>query len=153
MKSFHLNNMQDLFLVMSSKLLLIFYFCLKKHIKGLIDEETRDLFNIPAYMRSKEEVESAINKCGGFEIKRMEYKRMVEHSEEKHQEWIMDPVSYGRAKANLVRATLRPIVDAHIGPYLSDQFFNRFQTRVSSDSNLLYKTCFYGVIIVSAIRI
>lgn len=119
----------------------------------MIDEETRDMFNIPAYMRSKEEVESAINKCGGFKIKRMEYKRIIEHSEEKQQEWIMDPVSYGRAKANLVHATLRPIVEAHIGPYLCDKFFDRFQTRVSSDFNLLHKTCFYGVIIVCAIRI
>lgn len=121
--------------------------------EGLIEEETRDMFNIPAYMRSVEEVEKAIERIGGFEIERLEYMRVVEHSEEKQKEWIMDPVSYGRAKANLVRATLRPILQAHIGPYLSDLFFNRFQARVSSDFDLLRKTCFYGVIVLSAIRI
>ncbi|GLT39390.1 hypothetical protein SLA2020_135830 [Shorea laevis] len=121
--------------------------------EGLIDEETRDWFNIPAYMRSVEEVEAAVKKCGGFEIKRIEYKRIAEHSEEKQEEWIKDPGSYARAKANLVRATLRPIVDAHIGPDLSEQLFQRFQNRVSSDTALLHKTCFYGVIIVSAIRV
>ncbi|OMO57808.1 SAM dependent carboxyl methyltransferase [Corchorus olitorius] len=118
--------------------------------EGLIDEETRDGFNIPAYMRSIEEVERAIKRCGGFEIKMIEYKRIME---EKREEWIKDPVSYGRAKANLVRATLRPIVQAHLGPHLSDQLFNRFQLRVSSDFTLLHKTCFYGVIVVCAIRI
>ncbi|KAF5725541.1 gibberellic acid methyltransferase 2 [Tripterygium wilfordii] len=121
--------------------------------EGLIDEETRDGFNIPAYMRSMEEVENAIRKCGGFEIQRMEYKTLVEHSEDKQQEWIKDPVSYGRAKANLVRATLRPIVEAHLGPYLSDQLFKRFEERVSSDFTLLHKTIFYGVIVVCAVRI
>ncbi|KAF5735675.1 gibberellic acid methyltransferase 2 [Tripterygium wilfordii] len=121
--------------------------------EGLIDEETRDGFNIPAYMRSMEEVENAIRKCGGFEIQRMEYKKIVEHSEDKQQEWIKDPVSYGRAKANLVRATLRPIVEALLGPYLSYQLFKRFENRVSSDFTLLHKTLFYGVIVVCAIRI
>ncbi|KAH7532261.1 hypothetical protein FEM48_Zijuj04G0001100 [Ziziphus jujuba var. spinosa] len=120
--------------------------------EGLIDEEMRDGFNIPAYMRSREEVERAISRCGGFEIQRMEYTRIMEYSEEKQKEWLRDPASYGRAKANLVRATLRPIAEAYLGPYLSDQLFNRFQIRVSSDISLLTKTCFYGVIIVCAIR-
>ncbi|KAK4740767.1 hypothetical protein SAY87_024355 [Trapa incisa] len=120
--------------------------------EGLVDEETRDAFNIPAYMRSMEEVERAIVKCGGFEVQVMEYKRMSENSSEKKQELTMDPVSYGRAKANLVRATLGPIVEAHIGPHLSEQLFLPFERRVSSDAYLLSKTCFYGVIIVCAIR-
>lgn len=121
-------------------------------LQGLIDEETRDGFNIPAYMRSMEEVERAIERCGGFEIQRMEYQRIVEHSKEKQDEWIRDPVSYGRAKANLVRATLRPIVEAHVGSYLSEELFKRFENRVSSDISLIRKTCFYGVIVVCAIR-
>ncbi|GMY16066.1 gibberellic acid methyltransferase [Fagus crenata] len=120
--------------------------------QGLINEETRDGFNIPAYMRSMEEVERAIKRCGGFELQLMEYQRIMEHSEEKHKEWIRDPVSYGRAKANLVRATLRPIVEAHLGPYLSQDLFNCFEKRVSSDTTLLHKTCFYGVIVACAIR-
>lgn len=121
-------------------------------MQGLIDEETRDGFNIPAYMRSTAEVERAIKRCGGFEIERMEYSRIVEHSLEKQKQWMRDPISYGRAKANLVRATLGPIAEAHLGPYLSHQLFIRFQNRVSSDIALLHKTCYYGVIVVCAIR-
>lgn len=103
-------------------------------------------------MRSVEEVERAIERCGGFEVQKIEYQKIVEHSMDKQEEWIKDPVSYGRAKANLVRATLRPIAEAHLGPYLSEQLFKRFEMRVSSDFSLLQKTCFYGVIVVSALR-
>ncbi|XP_010536804.1 PREDICTED: gibberellic acid methyltransferase 2-like [Tarenaya hassleriana] len=121
--------------------------------EGLIDEETRDGFNIPAYMRNAEEVAAGIDRCGGFKIEKMEYMKIPEHSDEKQEASKKDPVSYGRARANLVRATLRPMVEAYIGPYLSDQFFQRYENRVSSNTNLLHKTCFYGVIVVSATRV
>ncbi|OVA03904.1 SAM dependent carboxyl methyltransferase [Macleaya cordata] len=121
--------------------------------EGLIEEETRDTFNIPAYMRSTDEVDKAFRGCGGFEIQRLEYRRIVEHSREKQEEWIKDPVSYGRAKANMVRATLKPMVESHLGPELSEELFMRFEKRASVDTAMLHKTCFYGVIIVCAIRV
>ncbi|XP_077230623.1 gibberellic acid methyltransferase 2-like [Tasmannia lanceolata] len=120
--------------------------------EALIDEEKRDTFNIPAYMRSIDEVKAAFDRCTGFEIQTLEYQRIVEHSKEKQEEWIRDPFSYGRAKANLVRATLKPIVEAHLGPKLSEELFKRFEMRTSGDINMIYKTCFYGVIVVCAIR-
>lgn len=118
----------------------------------MIDEETRDGFNIPAYMRSMEEVEVAIKRCGGFEIQKMEYHKIMEHSEEKHKEWIRDPVSYGRAKTNMARAALRPIAEAHLGPNISEELFKCYEKQVSSDITLLHKTGFYGVIAACLIR-
>lgn len=118
----------------------------------MIDEETRDGFNIPAYMRSTEEVEVAIKRCGGFEIQKMEFHKIMEHSEEKHREWIRDPVSYGRAKTNMVRAALRPIAEAHLGPNISEELFKCYEKQVSSDITLLHKTGFYGVIAACLIR-
>lgn len=106
-------------------------------------------------MRNMSEVEKAVQKCGGFDIQRMEYQRISEHSKEQQlEEWVRDLGLYGRAKANLVRATLRPIVEAHIGPSLSEKLFDRFERRVSSTSDvpLLHKRLFYGVIVVCAIR-
>ncbi|XP_010922871.2 gibberellic acid methyltransferase 2 [Elaeis guineensis] len=120
--------------------------------EGLIDEETRDMFNIPAYMRSTEEIKKAFDRCTGFEIQQLEFFRISEHSKEKQEEWIRDPVSYGRAKANLVRATLKPIVEAHLGQILPEELFKRFEKRVAEDLAMLHKTCFYGVIVVCAIR-
>ncbi|KAK9115928.1 hypothetical protein Sjap_014875 [Stephania japonica] len=37
----------------------------------------------------------------------------------------MDPVSYGRAKANHVSSGVRPIVEAHLGLTLSRELFKR----------------------------
>ncbi|XP_068661025.1 gibberellic acid methyltransferase 2-like [Aristolochia californica] len=120
--------------------------------EGLIVEEKMDAFNIPAYMRSVDEVKKAFDECVGFEIKTVEYRRLLEHSKEKQEEWIRDPDSYGRAKTNMVRATLKPIVEAHLEPMLTEELFKRFEKRVSADVDTLRKTCFYGVILVSAIR-
>jgi len=103
-------------------------------------------------MRSTEEVRRAFDHCGAFQITRLEFQRIVEHPKEKQEEWIRDPDSYGRAKANLVRATLKPIVEAHIGPMLSEELFKRIEKRVSQDMTMLQKTCFYGLIVVCAIR-
>ncbi|CAL9110759.1 unnamed protein product [Musa textilis] len=119
--------------------------------EGLIDEDTRDTFNIPAYMRSVEEVKAAFDQCSGFKIQQLEFQKIIEHSKEKQQEWIRDPDSYGRAKTNLVRATLKPIVEAHVGD-IAEELFKRFQTRISKDIDMLRKTCFYGVVVVCAIR-
>lgn len=103
-------------------------------------------------MRSTTEVRDAFKRCCGFEIQRLDYQRILEHSKEKQDEWISDPVSYGRAKANMVRAALNPIVEAHIGPKLSEELFKRFEKRASEDLDMLQKTCYYGVIVVCAIR-
>lgn len=121
--------------------------------ENLIDEETRDAFNIPAYMRSREEIRRAFNHSKAFEIKSLKFRKVMEHSKEKQKKWIKDPISYGKTKANLVRATLRPIIDAHLrSSHLSQEFFKRFEKRAAEDINLLQKTCYYGIFVVSAIR-
>nr|QRX38992.1 gibberellic acid methyltransferase [Phalaenopsis aphrodite] len=120
--------------------------------EGWLEEETRDMFNIPAYMRSMEEVSSAFEKCKCFEIKSMKYLKLIEHSKEKQEDWIKDPILYGRAKANLVQAGLRPLIEAHLGMAPTEKLFSRFEKKFSEDINLLNKTCFYGLIVVSAIR-
>ncbi|KAL0734882.1 hypothetical protein Bca4012_011092 [Brassica carinata] len=121
--------------------------------EGLIDEETRDGFNIPAYMRSPEEVAAGVDRIGGFKIEKMEYMKVVEYSDEKHEEWKKDPVSYGRARTNLVQAAIRPMVEAYLGPDLCDELFKRYENRVSTTREFLHITCFYGVVAFSAIRI
>lgn len=119
----------------------------------MIDEETRDGFNIPAYMRSPEEVAAGIDRIGGFKIEKMEYMKIVESSDEKHEEWKKDPVSYGRARTNLVQAAIRPMVDVYLGPDLCDELFKRYENRVSTTREFLHITCFFGVVAFSAIRI
>lgn len=121
--------------------------------ESLIEEETRDAFNIPAYMRSKEEILRAFDYCNAFEIKCIEFKEVMEHSKEKQELCLRDPFSYAKSKANLVRATLRPIIDAHLrSSSLSDEFFDRFEKRAVHDLTVLDKLCRYGIIVVFAFR-
>nr|QRX38987.1 gibberellic acid methyltransferase [Ginkgo biloba] len=121
--------------------------------EGLIDEETRDAFNIPAYMRSKDEIRVAFNQCKAFEIKSIEFLKVMEHTREKQEEYLRDPISYGKTKANLVRATLRPLIEAHLGSsQLSEEMFKRFERGAATDISMLKKTCYYGVIVVFAVR-
>lgn len=121
--------------------------------EGLIDEETRDSFNIPAYMRSREEIRQGFDECKAFDIKCIEFRRLMEHSKIKQEQCLRDPFSYAKTKANLVRATMRPIILAHLrSSSLTDALFNRFEKRVAQDETLLNKICYYGIIIVYATR-
>ncbi|PKA60304.1 Gibberellic acid methyltransferase 2 [Apostasia shenzhenica] len=120
--------------------------------EGSIEEETRDTFNIPAYMRSTEEVKKAFVKCKGFEIRSIEYLKLIENSKERLEDWVEDPGSYGRAKTNLAQAGLRPLIEAHLGMMFTEKLFKKFEKRVSEDLSLIQSTCFYGLIVVSAIR-
>nr|QRX38986.1 gibberellic acid methyltransferase [Gnetum montanum] len=123
---------------------------------GLIEEGTRDEFNVPVYMRSMDEVRRGFDACAHlFEVQKMEYMRVPEHSQEKQDAYAGDPAAYGRSKANLVRATLRPLIESHLrSPVLCDEFFHRFETHasLSHDPSLRHRNCFYDVLVVSAIR-
>uniref|UniRef100_A0A0C9S2E0 TSA: Wollemia nobilis Ref_Wollemi_Transcript_19770_1289 transcribed RNA sequence n=1 Tax=Wollemia nobilis TaxID=56998 RepID=A0A0C9S2E0_9CONI len=122
--------------------------------EGLIHEDTRDGFNIPAYMRSSKEIQQAFDHCNAFEIKCIEFRKVMEHSKTKQKQSLMDPVSYAKAKTNLVRATMGPMIVAHLGSSdLSDEFFKRFEKRAAPSLTMLNKICHYGVIVVFAKRI
>ncbi|CAA7062596.1 unnamed protein product [Microthlaspi erraticum] len=120
--------------------------------EGLIDEETRDGFNIPTYMRSPEEVAAGFDRIGGFKIEKLEYMTTIDHTDERKEEWKKDPVAYGRARSNLVQTAVRSMVEAYLGPDLCDELFKRYEKRATT-RELLHMTCFYGLVVFSAIRI
>ncbi|KFK29160.1 hypothetical protein AALP_AA7G096900 [Arabis alpina] len=97
--------------------------------EGLIEEEKRDGFNIPVYNRSTEEIVAAIDRCGGFKIERMENFKVADHMNGKQEEFLKDPVSYGRARANIAQASIKPMVEAHLGPDLTRKLFKRMRGR------------------------
>ncbi|KAL0712619.1 hypothetical protein Bca4012_019597 [Brassica carinata] len=78
--------------------------------EGLIEEEKRDGFNIPVYLRNTGEVAAAIESCGGFKIEKMEIFKIADPMNARQQEFMKDPDSYGRAMANLVQAGLKPMI-------------------------------------------
>ncbi|KFK34730.1 hypothetical protein AALP_AA5G185300 [Arabis alpina] len=101
--------------------------------EGLIEEEKRDGFNIPIYLRSTEEIAAAIDRCGGFKIEKMEVLKIADPMNAKQQELMKDPESYGQAMANLAQGGLKPMVEAYLGPDLTRKLFKWYATRAADD--------------------
>ncbi|KAH0863415.1 hypothetical protein HID58_080626 [Brassica napus] len=121
---------------------------------GSIEEDRRDAFNIPLYLRNTEEVTAAIESCGGFKIEKMELLKIADPMNARQQEFIKDPDSYGRAMANLVQvAQIKPKVEAYLGPDLTSTFYERYAIGAANNKEFLTKNSFYSMIAVSAIRI
>ncbi|XP_022546827.2 gibberellic acid methyltransferase 1-like isoform X2 [Brassica napus] len=120
--------------------------------QGLIEEEKRDGFNIPVYLRSTEEIASAVDRCGGFRIEKMEVLKIADPMNAKQQE-LKDPESYGLAMANSVQAGLKPMVEAYLGPDLTCKLFKQYAIRAAANKECLEKNYFYYMIAVSAIRV
>ncbi|KAG2330828.1 hypothetical protein Bca52824_002008 [Brassica carinata] len=121
--------------------------------EGLIEEEKRDGFNIPVYLRKTGEVAAAIESCGGFKIEKMEILKIADPMNARQQEFMKDPDSYGRAMANLVQAGLKPMIKAYLGPDLTSKLFKRYAVRATNNKDFLKKDSFYPMIAVTAIRV
>ncbi|VVB05709.1 unnamed protein product [Arabis nemorensis] len=121
--------------------------------EGLIEEEIRDGFNIPIYLRNTEEIAAAIDRCGGFKIEKMEVLKIHDPMNAKKQELMKDPQSYGLAMANLAQGGLKPMVEAYLGPDLTRKLFKRYATRAAANKDFLKNKFFYYMIAVSAIRV
>ncbi|CAG7887717.1 gibberellic acid methyltransferase 1 isoform X1 [Brassica rapa] len=120
--------------------------------EGLIEEEKRDGFNIPVYLRSTEEIASAVDRSGGFRIEKMEVLKIADPMNAKQQE-LKDPESYGLAMANSVQAGLKPMVEAYLGPDLTCKLFKQYAIRAAANKECLKNNSFYYMIAVSAIRV
>ncbi|CAA7025374.1 unnamed protein product [Microthlaspi erraticum] len=121
--------------------------------EGLIEEEKRDGFNIPVYNRSTDEIAAGIERVGGFKIEKMENLRIADHMNDRQEELMKDLDSYGRTRANLAQAGLKPVVQAYLGPDLTGKLFKQYAIQAARDKEILMKNCFYSMIAVSAIRV
>ncbi|CAH2077884.1 unnamed protein product [Thlaspi arvense] len=121
--------------------------------EGLIDEEKRDGFNIPVYLRNTEEIAAGIDRCGGFRIEKMEMLKIADPLNAKKHEYMKDPDSYGRAMASLIQAGMKPIIEAYLGTDLTRKLFKRYAIRAAGNKEFLKTDSFYYMIAVSAIRV
>ncbi|CAH8391751.1 unnamed protein product [Eruca vesicaria subsp. sativa] len=122
--------------------------------EGSIEEDKRDAFNIPLYLRNTEEVAAAIERCGGFKIEKMEMLKIADPMNARQQEFMKDPDSYGRAMGNLVQAGyIKPMVKAYLGPDLTSKFYERYAIKAATNKEFLAKDYFYTMIAISAIRV
>lgn len=79
--------------------------------------------------------------------------KIANHMNGRQEELMKDPDSYGRNRANLAQAGLKPVVQAYLGPDVTRKLFKRYAVRAAADKETLMKNSFYSMIAVSAIRV
>jgi hypothetical protein len=104
----------------------------------VITTETRDTFNLAIYARSKEEVEAAIIKCGAFDIQYLQ--SPVDDNlcpEDELMHMLQFPKSFATFSSAWVRAMTGPSIEAHMGLRNTDEFFIRYQRRITARATSL----------------
>jgi hypothetical protein len=104
----------------------------------VITTETRDKFNVSIYARSKEEVEAAIIKCGAFDIQYLQ--SPVDDNlcpEDELMHMLQFPKSFATFSSAWVRAMTGPSIEAHMGRRNTDEFFIRYQRRITARATSL----------------
>jgi len=105
---------------------------------GVVTTEIRDTYNLPSYFRSKEEVEAAIIKCGAFDIQYLQSpvdENVCPDDELMHM--LRFPKSFATFLSAWVRAMTGPSIEAHMGRHNTDEFFIRYQRRITAHATSL----------------
>ncbi len=111
-------------------------YCLQA--QGVITPETRDTYNLPNYLRSKEEVEAAIVKCGAFDIQYLQ--SPVDYNlcpEDELMHMLQFPKSFATFLSAWLRAMTGPSIEAHMGRHNTDELFIRYQRRITARATSL----------------
>ncbi|MCL7029727.1 hypothetical protein MKW94_001660 [Papaver nudicaule] len=101
-------------------------------LKGAIEEEKLDLFNIPTYFPSPEEVKSVIESEGSFTINQLEtFHVNWDGSDSKEDDNSMTN-NFIRSHhiADVLRAVTEPLVANHFGEEIMDELYGRFRERI-----------------------
>lgn len=95
--------------------------------QGVISSDVRESFNLPWYFPNAREVREAAEKSGEFEIERVEVcEEVPSMTQQEYEEWVKDPIVFGRVKANVVKSFVGSLVEAHIGVERSEMLFHIF---------------------------
>lgn len=93
-------------------------------LKGEIEEEELDSYDVHFYAPSREELEDEIRKEGSLEMEKLE---MFEIDKEQGRE------SHGTEFAKAVRAVQESIISNHFGERILDNLFEIFATLVDEE--------------------
>lgn len=98
-------------------------------LQGIIDEETRDSFNIPFYTHSLNEVREALDSTNAFIIKRTEVREHRIMSEPEEKALRANPEAYALFLKNWTKSVMWSAMVAHIGDENAIEFFKRFEQK------------------------
>ena len=106
--------------------------CICLHLKGLVEEEKFDTFNLPYYGPSAEEVEAIVNLQGLFDITTIQtFQSNIDPFDDLDDDVLIDNVQSGTNCAKVIRCVLEPMIASHFGSTIVDDLFSRFATNVA----------------------
>lgn len=113
-------------------------------MQGVIDEETRDSFNMPIYCPSADEIKEAIDETSAFRIKKLEIWEDIDFlPREMAAKLVMDPEKWGAMAMNMARTMMLTLVEAHIGPDIAAILWDRLEKQIVNHCRTT-KTVFCG---------
>lgn len=109
-------------------------------MQGLIGVDERDLFNVPQYVFSRQQLEAAVKEVPELEVSKMEV--MEDESclpQPELQHLLNDPLTFGRYWAAFTKSLIKPRVEAHIGDERATAFFKRLEKIATQRTHLTRK--------------
>lgn len=97
-------------------------------LKGLVEKEKLDSFNLPLYAPSMEEVKAAINRTGLFDIEHMgviglNWGRDPQDDDPDDDHVVPDPASSGKNLSMTTRSVLEPLMAGNFREGIMDELF------------------------------
>jgi jasmonate O-methyltransferase len=101
-------------------------------LKGLVDEENLDTFNLPFYTPSTEDVKAIINLQGLFDIIQFQtFESNLDPFHNLDDDVVLDNVQSGSNCAKVIRSVIESMIASHFGSSIVDDLFSRFATHVA----------------------
>ncbi|CAM6090623.1 unnamed protein product [Calypogeia fissa] len=109
--------------------------------EGLISEELRHSFNCATYFRSVVEVQEVMERCSSewriLKLEGLPLYHFAEYLARYDTRPGESPRSFARRVLLMYKATQAPQILAHIGPHLSEVFWNKYESMFFSDYGIV----------------
>ena len=102
-------------------------------MQGIVSEEKVDMFNLPVYHMSDQELEAAVERNGCFSIERMESLPPISTTLQS----LVSTRHKAQAISFHVRAAMEDLIKAHFGEEILDQLFDSYSKKLEQEYSLI----------------
>ena len=103
-------------------------------LQGIVSQEKVDLFNVPTYIMSPQELGGAVERNGCFSIEKM---GILHYTTSSHYQSLTSSRDKAQVIASHVRAVMEGLIKAHFGDEILDQLFASFSRKLEDDISVL----------------
>lgn len=95
------------------------------YMKGEVEEEKVDSYDVHYYAASKEEIEEQVMKEGSFELERIEISEIETRQ--------VGNATYGTVLAKAIRAIQQSMISSHFGEAILDTLFDTYASLIDQE--------------------